>query len=392
MIRVGFLLSLDTSWQGGLNYFKSLFNSVYNLPNRQLDVVVFLGTKETHLIPDGFPAIDIVASSAFDRYSLLWCLRKFFQRLFHKDLILSFLVWRYKIDLISHFNEPVLMSYIPVISWIPDFQHLHLPHFFSEKELSRRNLVFQQQISHGNAILLSSEDALNDLNMFSPNHSTKTHVLKFTPSLPNSSNLLGYSEIAERYKLDRPWFHLPNQFWAHKNHGVVLESLKLLKTQDVNVLVAATGSTSDYRNSEYFPSLMKRIHEYGLEDNFLILGILPYTDMIAILRHSVAVINPSLFEGWSTTVEEAKAIGKVIILSDIACHREQNPHRGFYFDAHNPSELANIMIDAINSYDESNEIEIQSQANEVARKNILLFGEKYQQIVLNTLIQSNSSS
>ena len=45
------------------------------------------------------------------------------------------------------------------------------------------------------------------------------------------------------------------------------------------------------------------------------------------MRQSVAVLQPSLFEGWSTTVEEAKSIGKTILLSDIPVHREQAPPR-----------------------------------------------------------------
>jgi len=61
------------------------------------------------------------------------------------------------------------------------------------------------------------------------------------------------------------------------------------------------------------------------------------------MRHCVCLINPSLFEGWSTTVEEAKALGKHIILSDIPVHREQNPPRSDYFHAHDANALAQIM-------------------------------------------------
>jgi glycosyltransferase involved in cell wall biosynthesis len=41
------------------------------------------------------------------------------------------------------------------------------------------------------------------------------------------------------------------------------------------------------------------------------------------MRASTALINPSLFEGWSTTVEEAKSTGTPMILSDLGVHREQ---------------------------------------------------------------------
>lgn len=33
-------------------------------------------------------------------------------------------------------------------------------------------------------------------------------------------------------------------------------------------------------------------------------------------------VNPSFYEGWSTTVEEAKSIGVPLLLSDIPVHRE----------------------------------------------------------------------
>lgn len=46
-----------------------------------------------------------------------------------------------------------------------------------------------------------------------------------------------------------------------------------------------------------------------------------------LMKHAIAIINPSLFEGGSTTVEEAKSLLKVIILSGIPVHREQNPRR-----------------------------------------------------------------
>jgi hypothetical protein len=36
----------------------------------------------------------------------------------------------------------------------------------------------------------------------------------------------------------------------------------------------------------------------------------------------VAVIKPSLSEGWKTTVEEAKTVSTLLILSDIDVHHE----------------------------------------------------------------------
>jgi glycosyltransferase involved in cell wall biosynthesis len=66
--------------------------------------------------------------------------------------------------------------------------------------------------------------------------------------------------------------------------------------------------------------------------------------MISLMHHAIAVIQPSTFEGWSTSVEESKAMGKQIILSSIDVHVEQAPERGIYFSPHSPDELVAHMV------------------------------------------------
>ena len=66
------------------------------------------------------------------------------------------------------------------------------------------------------------------------------------------------------------------------------------------------------------------------------------------MRASIAVINPSLIEGWSTTVEEAKSLGVPLILSDIPVHREQN-QEVMFFDPRSARSLAETMLLAISS-------------------------------------------
>ena len=56
----------------------------------------------------------------------------------------------------------------------------------------------------------------------------------------------------------------------------------------------------------------------------------------ALMRTSMALINPSRFKGWSTTVEEAKSFGVPLILSDIDVHREQTDGTARYFGIDDP--------------------------------------------------------
>lgn len=95
----------------------------------------------------------------------------------------------------------------------------------------------------------------------------------------------------------------------------------------------------------------------------LFLGLIPYQDVAALMQGAVAMINPSLFEGWSTTVEEAKSLGKRIILSNIPVHMEQNPERGLFFEPHNPEALADAISHTLAEYDSAAEHDQMQMAN-----------------------------
>ena len=62
------------------------------------------------------------------------------------------------------------------------------------------------------------------------------------------------------------------------------------------------------------------------------LGTVPRDDVFDLIRQSICVLNPSLFEGWGYAVDEAASVGKRILASDIAAHREQAAPACEYFD------------------------------------------------------------
>ncbi|UZD42473.1 glycosyltransferase [Selenomonas sputigena] len=139
-----------------------------------------------------------------------------------------------------------------------------------------------------------------------------------------------YNEPQKKYGIEGKFFFLPNQYWKHKNHKIVLQALRILKEEGKFVRVVSTGNTSDYRAPGHFAALEAFVKEHELGDRYLILGMIPYADVQALAEASLGYINPSFFEGWSTTVEEAKYRGKPILLSDLKVHREQAPAKGVF--------------------------------------------------------------
>ena len=200
--------------------------------------------------------------------------------------------------------------------------------------------------------MVSSHSAQQDLQKFAPQQAHKARVLQFVaaPDLEACRDIRA-ADLERRYGFAGRYFLVPNQFWAHKNHRVIIEALHLLRSSGKPVTVVATGSTADYRQPGYFDSLRQQLRERQLEDSFKVLGVVPYAHLLALMRDAVAILNPSLFEGWSTSVEEAKSLGKQVVLSDIPVHREQMPAHGRYFAPDDAPALAQHLRDLGQSYD-----------------------------------------
>ena len=232
---------------------------------------------------------------------------------------------------------------LPVLSWIPDFQHLHYPDMFSRIEIEQRNAAYAEAAATASRVVLSSRDALGDFARFSPASAGKGRVLSFVAHVPADIYDADPAGVCREYHLPERFFYLPNQFWKHKNHAVVIEALARLTRTAPDITVVCTGNTHDARNSGHFAGLLTEIARHGLRDRIILLGLVPHAHTFQLMRQSLAVLQPSLFEGWSTTVEEAKSVGKPLLLSSLAVHREQDPPESVYFDPRDPDALADAL-------------------------------------------------
>lgn len=228
------------------------------------------------------------------------------------------------------------------IHWIPDFQDYYLPQMWSETDRKAKVRYHQSIASKKGIVVFSSEDAMNDFQKFYPDHKCELRLLRFACTLPSFKEL-SIEELKEKYGIHDKYFMAPNQFWKHKNQKLILEAVTLLKNEALNFQVVFTGSPSDHRHSKYFSDLLHFVKENEIEKWVKFLGFIKREEQLKLMDKAIAVIQPSLFEGWSTVVEDAKAQSQFILLSNLAVHREQVTDNCRFFDPQYPQELADIM-------------------------------------------------
>lgn len=347
MIRIAFTLIGGKSWTGGYNYLLNLLRVITQHHPGALQPVLFFGTD---IDPDdarpfqAITGVEIVTSSCMNAArrgasllrSLLLGADPATRRLFHQ----------HRIDVVfenAQFHGARLG--IPTIAWIPDFQHRELAHLFSRAAWWKRELGFRAQIGGGRVIMLSSSDARDACERHYPSTVGRTHLVRFAVPSAGRPDATAVRAARLAHSLPERYFYLPNQFWQHKNHLLVVEALALLKQAGHSVVVVASGKQHDPYKPGHFQHLTARLAAADVADQFRLLGLIPYEHIAPLMVGSVAVLNPSLFEGWSTTVEEARALHVPMVLSDLAVHKEQATGMASFFDRHSAPALAEALLD-----------------------------------------------
>jgi hypothetical protein len=153
------------------------------------------------------------------------------------------------------------------------------------------------------------------------------------------------NKILEKNDLiNRKYILICNQFWKHKNHAVVLDAIEYLagKTK-LDYIFVFTGKLQDNKDSEYINQIQERFNKKIIKDNSILLGFIDRLEQIVLMKNAEFIIQPSLFEGWGTVVEDAKVLDKAMLLSDIPIHREQKNEKCILFDPYDSCALAKLI-------------------------------------------------
>lgn len=343
-LRVAFPLIDRATWTGGYNYLLNLFRVLRQFTPDRIAPVLFHGPDAGAADLDPFidmPGQERVVSPLFDTTLRTQRARRGGLALVRgRDAGAEALFREHRIDVA--FESAGYYGWrfpIPAIAWIPDLQHRHRREMFGARAYWQREIGFRALTFGDRVIMVSSHDARRDCERFYPRTQGRVHVVQFAVKVDGSSPESA-DDLCARYGLPRRFYFLPNQLWKHKNHRVVIDAVGHLKARGTDVCVAISGQVHDHRHAALFDELRARVEAAGIGDQVRFLGLVPHADVLGLMRSSTALINPSLCEGWSTTVEEAKALGVPMILSDLVVHREQAGRRAVYFDPASPEGLA----------------------------------------------------
>ncbi len=359
-MKIGFIDQATRGWTAGSTYTQSMVHAL-RVGSASGTEIVLLSGDECSFRPGQCP-VPIVPLKSRDGESLMQ----------------SFL--EQHLDVLFPVSEPFeQLQTVPSVGWIPDFQHVFLPELFPYEEIRRRDQKFLELTRFSGMVVVSSQAARRDFVSVFPEYAEKAEAVPF-PSL------LAYetwwqsrdpTSTCRKYCLPARFLLVANQIWRHKNHQLVLEALALLKRKDKTISVVFTGAPSDYRvpRNAHMSQLLQSVSAFDLRESAIFLGEIPYEEVVDLYRRAEAVLQPSRFEGWNTSLQDAKALGKPILASRIPVHQEQAVD-ALFFDPLNAEELAARMEEVASGHffsDDYSELAISREREMGARSGARLF-------------------
>ena len=341
-LKLGLLFNFNPKWTGGIIYLLNTVKILNFLEDEDKPTVVILFNPllKKYIEEIDYAYLEIVPHSFPTVYN------GFLQSILkNKNVFVHDLVVQHQLDAVFPMHDYPVKSKLDakLVSWIADLQHHYYPQFFTKRKILERNARIRFVLNNSKNLVVSSQAVKDDfLKFFNVPKSITIAVYHFVSIIDNIPDMT-FDEIKAKYKLSNNYFMISNQFHKHKNHKVVFEAVAKLKSKGIEVFILITGRFPDKPDSPYMQELHDIINNNDLKKSIKFLGLIPRGDQLLLMKYSKAILQPSLFEGWSTVIEDAKSLQVPVIAANLNVNIEQLAEKGTYFEPHNVAQLVSIL-------------------------------------------------
>ena len=236
--------------------------------------------------------------------------------------------------LFSPITEAPLYSQCRSVVMVHDFIPLRFPKRFSPLTPYHRYYV-PQVLNQAEHIICNSQSTARDIVKFCNIPSNK-----ITPILLayDSKHFRPVIEETSHSESLNPYFLYIGRHDPYKNISRLISSFaNLLSNQEYQLWLV--GPSDD----RYTPDLKKQVQELGITDRVKFLDYVPYDDLPKIIRGAIALVFPSLWEGFGLPVLEAMACGTPVITSNLSSLPEVAGDAAILIDPYKVEEITDVM-------------------------------------------------
>jgi glycosyltransferase involved in cell wall biosynthesis len=235
--------------------------------------------------------------------------------------------------LFSPIPEAPLFSHCHSVVMVHDFIPLRFPKRFSPLTPYHRYYV-PQVLNQAEHIICNSQSTVQDIIRF-------CHISanKITPILlAYDSNHFRPLEESKARSQNPPYFLYIGRHDPYKNISRLISAFANMPSNHEYELWLA-GPSDD----RYTPALKKQVQELGITNQVKFLDYLPYDELPKIISGAIALVFPSLWEGFGLPVLESMACGTPVITSNLSSLPEVAGDAAILIDPYKVEEITDAM-------------------------------------------------
>jgi glycosyltransferase involved in cell wall biosynthesis len=302
-------------------YTRNLVNGLLDYKELPLDIALAGKPEDIRKFFGG----DVKVISLSDSiYSLREQVDTFFMELRNKD---SF-------DFVHYLNySKSFFSVMPYVVTVHDLIQFRFGYSSKVKQAVGK-MVLENAVRNAKAVICVSNFVKNELLNFCKVNENKVFVVHNpVPKISNRDN-----ESEENYTKPFEIYVLcVGNRKPHKNFGVVLRSLEILKDKYPELGLVIVG-----KKFEKYDYLDKIVETSQIRERVLLLENIPHSYLSFLYRNAILTVSPSLYEGFGFVPFESLQFGTLPLVSNIPVSKELffDADEDVFFDPHSPSELA----------------------------------------------------
>ena len=237
-----------------------------------------------------------------------------------------------------------LLNKINFTSTIMDTSHIDFYGKIKFKEISfwvilYREYLYKKILPLSYKVITESEELKQKIVKL---YKIKINSIVSIPNLPsillkNKIKLDKIKNIRNKFDINNEFYLYPAQFWEHKNHQIILESVKKLKKKNKNINFIFCGKDKGNLNL-----ILKKISKYNIEKNIKIIGYVSDNELYHLYKMSKGLVMPSYFGPTNIPPVEAWYFNIPVVYSSI--NSSHGLDEAIYFNPDSSNQLIKCLL------------------------------------------------
>jgi glycosyltransferase involved in cell wall biosynthesis len=223
----------------------------------------------------------------------------------------------------TYFTEPETWKGKRVVT-VYDLVYHRFPNLFNQAYDENQRGQMHRCVKAADLVIAISEATRGEIQEVYRIDDSKIRVVPLACS--QTFRRLNANEISFRPPTTRPFLLYVGDRNHYKNFNTLLKAYGLWpKRKEIDLVVAGPPQWSVQE--------IAQLNQLGIADQVKLLGLIPDEHLVALYNQAVALVHPSLYEGFGIPILEAMACGCLVVASRIASTIEVAEDYPIYFEA-----------------------------------------------------------